>query len=86
MRHRYIAVHISYVTVCNVLGSDFRFFCLGATVFDSAGAVIVVVGMSLMNVFFTHQLVEVIVLVVAFGEDVGLDRVVRLCCRRLLRS
>ena len=76
MRRRYIAVHISYVTVYNVLGSDFRFFCLGATVFDAAGAVRVVIGLSLPGMFFTHQPVEVVVLVAAVGEDVGQDGVV----------
>ncbi|PIT40274.1 hypothetical protein BHC53_08445 [Snodgrassella alvi] len=49
---------------------------LVAAAFDAAGAVIVVIGLSLPGMFFTHQPVEVVVLVAAVGEDVGQDGVV----------
>ena len=46
---------------------------LVAAAFDAAGAVIVVIGLSLPGMFFTHQPVEVVVLVAAVGKNVGQD-------------
>ncbi|PIT14231.1 hypothetical protein BGI33_08105 [Snodgrassella alvi] len=44
---------------------------LVAAAFDSAGAIIVVIGLSVSAVFFAYQPVEVVVLVAAFDEDIG---------------
>ncbi|PIT13376.1 hypothetical protein [Snodgrassella alvi] len=44
---------------------------LVTTAFDSAGAIIVVIGLPVFAVFFAYQLVEVVVLVAAFDEDIG---------------
>jgi hypothetical protein len=43
--------------------------------FNSAGAIIVVIGLPVFAVFFAYQLVEVVVLVAAFDEDIGQDRI-----------
>jgi hypothetical protein len=43
--------------------------------FDSAGAIIVVIGLSVSAVFFAYQPVEVVVLVAAFDEDIGQNRI-----------
>jgi hypothetical protein len=43
--------------------------------FNSAGAIIVVIGLSVFAVFFAYQPVEVVVLVAAFDEDIGQDRI-----------
>ncbi|PIT26309.1 hypothetical protein BGI37_05485 [Snodgrassella alvi] len=48
---------------------------LVATAFNSAGAIIVVIGLSVFAVFFAYQPVEVVVLVAAFDEDIGQDRI-----------
>jgi hypothetical protein len=43
--------------------------------FNSAGAIIVVIGLSVSAVFFAYQPVEVVVLVAAFDEDIGQNRI-----------
>jgi hypothetical protein len=48
---------------------------LVAAAFDSAGAIIVVIGLSVFAVFFAYQPVEVVVLVAAFDEDIGQNRI-----------
>ncbi|PIT59026.1 hypothetical protein [Snodgrassella alvi] len=48
---------------------------LVAAAFDSAGAIIVVIGRSVSAVFFAYQPVEVVVLVAAFDEDIGQNRI-----------
>jgi hypothetical protein len=48
---------------------------LVAAAFNSAGAIIVVIGLSVFAVFFAYQPVEVVVLVAAFDEDIGQDRI-----------
>jgi hypothetical protein len=48
---------------------------LVAAAFDSAGAIIVVIGLSVSAVFFAYQPVEVVVLVAAFDEDIGQNRI-----------
>jgi hypothetical protein len=48
---------------------------LVAAAFDSAGAIIVVIGLSVSAVFFAYQPVEVIVLVAAFDEDIRQNRI-----------
>jgi hypothetical protein len=48
---------------------------LVATAFNSAGTIIVVIGLSVFAVFFTYQPVEVVVLVAAFDEDIGQNRI-----------
>ncbi|PIT36243.1 hypothetical protein BHC43_08920 [Snodgrassella alvi] len=40
---------------------------LVAAAFDAAGTVIVVIGLSLLSMFFTYQPVEVVVLVASFA-------------------
>jgi hypothetical protein len=44
---------------------------LVAAAFNSAGAIIVVIGLSVSAVFFVYQPVEVVVLVATFDEDIG---------------
>jgi hypothetical protein len=44
---------------------------LVAAAFNSAGAIIVIIGLSVFAVFFAYQPVEVVVLVAAFDEDIG---------------
>ncbi|PIT55936.1 hypothetical protein BHC44_01430 [Snodgrassella alvi] len=44
---------------------------LVTTAFDSAGAIIVVIGLAVFAVSFAYQPVEVVVLVAAFDEDIG---------------
>ena len=46
---------------------------LVAAAFDSAGAIIAVIGLAVFAVFFADQSVEVVVLVAAFDEDIGQD-------------
>jgi hypothetical protein len=48
---------------------------LVTTAFNSAGAIIVVIGLSVSAVFFAYQPVEVVVLVAAFDEDIGQNRI-----------
>ncbi|OCG61479.1 hypothetical protein A9G42_04730 [Gilliamella sp. Nev6-6] len=48
---------------------------LVAAAFDSAGAIIVVIGLSVFAVFFAYQPVEVVVLVAVFDEDIGQNRI-----------
>ncbi|PIT59244.1 hypothetical protein BHC49_00700 [Snodgrassella alvi] len=48
---------------------------LVAAAFDSAGAIIVVIGLAVFAVSFAYQPVEVVVLVAAFDEDIGQDRI-----------
>ncbi|PIT58944.1 hypothetical protein [Snodgrassella alvi] len=48
---------------------------LVAAAFNSAGAIIVVIGLSVFAVFFAYQPVEVVVLVAAFDEDIGQNRI-----------
>jgi hypothetical protein len=48
---------------------------LVATAFNSAGAIIVVIGLPVFAVFFAYQPVEVVVLVAAFDEDIGQNRI-----------
>ncbi|PIT60324.1 hypothetical protein BHC59_00315 [Snodgrassella alvi] len=48
---------------------------LVATAFNSAGAIIVVIGLSVFAVFFAYQPVEVVVLVAAFDKDIGQNRI-----------
>jgi hypothetical protein len=48
---------------------------LVAAAFNSAGAIIVVIGLPVSAVFFAYQPVEVVVLVAAFDEDIGQDRI-----------
>ncbi|PIT17315.1 hypothetical protein BGI32_02980 [Snodgrassella alvi] len=43
--------------------------------FDSAGVIIAVIGLSVFAVFFAYQSVEVVVLVAAFDEDIGQNRI-----------
>ncbi|PIT13711.1 hypothetical protein BGI32_08895 [Snodgrassella alvi] len=45
------------------------------TAFDSAGVIIAVIGLSVFAVFFAYQSVEVVVLVAAFDEDIGQNRI-----------
>ncbi|PIT55336.1 hypothetical protein [Snodgrassella alvi] len=44
---------------------------LVTTAFDSAGAIIAVIGLAVFAVSFAYQPVEVVVLVAAFDEDIG---------------
>ncbi|OCG31214.1 hypothetical protein A9G29_07810 [Gilliamella sp. Fer2-1] len=46
-----------------------------ATAFNSAGAIIVVIGLSVLAVFFVYQSVEVVVLVAAFDVDIRKNRI-----------
>ncbi|PIT53406.1 hypothetical protein BHC44_05885 [Snodgrassella alvi] len=46
---------------------------LVTTAFDSAGAIIVVIGLAVFAVSFAYQPVEVVVLEAAFDEDIGQD-------------
>ncbi|WP_239427975.1 hypothetical protein [Snodgrassella communis] len=46
---------------------------LVAAAFDSAGAIIAVIGLTVFAVFFADQPVEVVVLVAAFDEDIRQD-------------
>ncbi|PIT16970.1 hypothetical protein BGI33_03355 [Snodgrassella alvi] len=46
---------------------------LVAAAFDSAGAIIVVIGLPVFAVLFAYQPVEVVVLVAAFDEDIRQD-------------
>jgi hypothetical protein len=48
---------------------------LVTTAFNSAGAIIVVIGLSVFAVFFAYQPVEVVVLVAAFDEGIGQNRI-----------
>ncbi|PIT13728.1 hypothetical protein BGI30_00845 [Snodgrassella alvi] len=48
---------------------------LVAAAFNSAGTIIVVIGLSVFAVFFAYQPVEVVVLVAAFDEDIGQNRI-----------
>ncbi|WP_239366532.1 hypothetical protein [Snodgrassella communis] len=46
---------------------------LVAAAFNSAGAIIAVIGLAVFAVFFAYQSVEVVVLVAAFEQDIGQD-------------